>query len=345
LQRAHVDPAEFRRLLETAVCSRAPAGEQVWTQLSGGLDSSSVTALLATHAPASLGGTITLVDSLGEGDERAYASAVADMYHLRNEHVSDCWAWQDDGEPPPLTSQPTPMYPFFARERKIGSIVRGSGARVLLTGHGADHYLSGSLDYITDLASAGHVGAALQELTTWSIATRQSFWGLGRRYLLDPFVPRALQAHAAAAPSWLSDELVVRLRHEEHTLQATARLSRFASMVVAGLQTLPSWLVDGQFGSDIELRHPFLYRPLVEWSLQLPPQHRIRPHARKWILRESLRDVLPEIVRTRSTKGGIDARILWSLQHERARVDALLRDPILAQLGCVDAARLRRAVD
>jgi hypothetical protein len=79
--------------------------------------------------------------------------------------------------------------------------------------------------------------------------------------------------------------------------------------------------------------------------LRLPPTQRVRPHARKWILREATRDVLPETVRTRATKGGIDARVLWSLQHEHARVDSLLSDPILAQLGCIDPQPLRVAVE
>jgi asparagine synthetase B (glutamine-hydrolysing) len=108
---------------------------------------------------------------------------------------------------------------------------------------------------------------------------------------------------------------------------------------------MPAWFERWPYGADIEMRYPFLYRPLVEASLMLPAKQRVRPHASKWILREATRDVLPERVRTRSTKGGIDARILWSLNREKPRLDALLRDPILAQLGCVDASELRRAVD
>jgi asparagine synthase (glutamine-hydrolysing) len=84
---------------------------------------------------------------------------------------------------------------------------------------------------------------------------------------------------------------------------------------------------------------------LVEWSLQLPPTQRVRPHERKWILRQAMHDVLPEKVRSRSTKGGIDARLLWSLHHERQRLDELLRDPILAQMGCIDPHLLRHEVE
>jgi hypothetical protein len=63
------------------------------------------------------------------------------------------------------------------------------------------------------------------------------------------------------------------------------------------------------------------------------------------VLREAMRDVLPEPIRRRAGKGGMDARILWSLDRERARVDALLRDPILAELGCIEPRWLRDAVD
>jgi asparagine synthase (glutamine-hydrolysing) len=336
------DGTRFRALLEEAVRTRVQGADPVWAQLSGGLDSSAVVAIAATTAADRLGGTITLVDSLGDGDERAYSGAVVDRYGLRNEQVRDYWAWQDDGEPPPLTHQPTPLYPFFARERKVGDVVRSHGARVMLTGVGADHYLAGTLDYITDMASAGRVGAALTELTTWSVATRQSFWRLGRRYLVEPFLPRLLQSPPEPPPLWIGPSLA----HSRARPATPPRAgSRFARSISAGIAALPAWLHDAAFGADIELRHPFLHRPLVEWSMRLPPQQRVRPHARKWVLREALRDLLPENVRTRTTKGGIDGRILWSLQHERQRIDALLRDPILAQLGWIDASRLRHAVE
>lgn len=337
------DRDRFRALLESAVRTRVQDGERVWAQLSGGLDSSAVVALASRLCGAQLGGTVTLVDSMGEGDERAFSQAVVQQYGLRNEQVTDFWPWQDDGAAPPLTDQPAPMYPYFARERRIGSVLRENGARVVLTGLGADHYLYGSLDYITDMATAGRVGAALSELTSWSVATRQSFWRLGRRYLLDPFLPRALQPQASP-PAWLGSRLAERA-FGVAVQQPKVAGSRFAQQIAAGLAALPAWIDDAPFGADIELRHPFLYRPLVEWSLTLPPQQRVRPAGRKWILRDALRDVLPENVRTRTTKGGIDARILWSLQRERSRVDALLRDPILAQLGCIDANALRQHVE
>ncbi|HSK19982.1 MAG TPA: asparagine synthase-related protein [Longimicrobiales bacterium] len=331
----------FRSLLEESVQSRVEGAEETWAHLSGGLDSSSIVALsnAAGVEDRRIVNTITIVDTLGEGDERAYSDTVVQRYDLRNEQVRDYWAWQDDGEAPPMTDQPSPLYPFHARDRRAWNTVRQAGGRVLLSGFGADQYLHGNLDYITDLAAKGRIRDAVGEVTAWSVAMRQSFWSVGRRYLLDPFLSRSGQR--VERPHWLAPSFA----GCTGTGSRMAGSHRFARQITANLNALPAWLERWPYGHEIEMRYPFLYRPLVEASLRLPATQRVRPNARKWILRQATRDVLPEQVRMRSTKGGIDARILWSLHREKPRLDAMLRDPILAQLGCIDAGALRRAVD
>jgi asparagine synthase (glutamine-hydrolysing) len=337
---------QFRSLLEDGVRTRMEGSGEVWCYLSGGLDSSSVTGLARTLGARGgrLGGTVTFVDSMGEGDERQYSDAVVQKYQLRNEQVRDYWPWQDDGMPPPVTDHPAAMYPYFARERRVVDIVRGAGGRVLLSGIGADHYLNGSLDYITDLASRRRIRAALDEVTRWSVASRQSFWTLSRRFLVDPFLPTAFR-HGPAGPTppaWLSPGLGGRLAGS-----SGSRIGghRFGSAIASALGTLPPWFERTMLGDQVEVRYPFLHRPLVELSLQLPANHRIRPGERKRILRRAMQDVLPDNVRARTSKGGIDARILWSLHREKRRLDAMLKDPILAQLGCIEPAVLRDAVE
>jgi asparagine synthase (glutamine-hydrolysing) len=98
-------------------------------------------------------------------------------------------------------------------------------------------------------------------------------------------------------------------------------------------------------GDDLEISHPFLYRPLVEFALHLAPQLCARPLARKWILREAMRGILPETVRTRVGKGGPnkDLQVLFAQPPESFAL--LAREPILADLGLVDARALRSAVD
>ncbi|CAN5616116.1 asparagine synthase-related protein [soil metagenome] len=339
----------FRELLEEGVRTRMTGAGDVWAQLSGGLDSSSIVSIASSgqYGGGKLAGTVTIVDSMGEGDERAYSNVVAERFGLRNEQVCDYWAWQEDGSGAPATDHPYPMLPFHARDQRVHDSVHDAGGRVRLSGMGADHYLTGTLDYITDLASAGQVRDALREVTNWSVATRQSFWRLGRRYLLDPFLNPDGRS-AATSPSWLAADLRGRVSAGVSADFAAHRLrtgQRFAGRVAAGLHALPSWIERWPYGEQVEMRYPFLYRPLVEWSLQLPARQRAWPHAQKWILREAMRGLLPDEIRTRTTKGAIAARILWSMRHEKARLDHMLKDPILAQIGCIDGAALRDAVD
>ncbi|MFL5384715.1 MAG: asparagine synthetase B family protein [Longimicrobiaceae bacterium] len=348
----------FRALLEEAVRVRTDGGVPVWSQLSGGVDSSSIVCVAQALAEAGRGpglaGTVTLVETLGDGDERKYSDAVVRRWGLRNETVIDPWAWQDDGLPPPRTDEPRAHYPFWARDRAMADIVRRAGGRVLLSGQGPDHYLAGNLGFVADLLAAGRVRTALGELVRFSVAARQSFWtGLGR-HGIDPFLPARLKLRRARAheqlPAWLEPGFVRRMEVARRLplvrqLSAPRRGSRFAHQVAAELEGLSGFLERGEFEDGIEMRYPFLHRPLVEHSLRLPPALRIRPRAGKHVLREAMRGTLPEEVRTRRGKGGIDARLLWALHHERARLQELLRDPELARRGWVRADALRAAVE
>ena len=333
-------------------------GTPAWAQLSGGLDSSSVVATVETlHAAGELndglGGTVTIVDSLGDGDERAFSDEIVARYAVRNELVQNYWAWRDDGAGAPRTDEPRPIYPFFARDGRLATIVAGAGGRVLLSGLGADHLLYGNLGYIADLAARGRIGAALGEAARWSVAARQSFWTTANRQLLAPFLPRRLQLGLARpaqrVPTWVPPEFA-RTHGLPERLPLAAGLGiraghRFQTQVAADVGRLPIWVDREPFNDTLEMRYPFLYRPLVEFTLGLPVDMRVRPGRRKWILREAMRDVLPERIRTRTGKGGMDARVLWSLHRERGRLEELLRRPVLADLGCVEPARLRAAVE
>lgn len=342
---------EFRALFREAVRTRLGAPMTTWAQLSGGVDSSSVVAMAQDlYGGERLAGTLTLVDSLAGGDERRYSDAVVHHFGLRNEQLHDYWPWQDDGHAPPLLEGPRPLFPFYARERRSVETVRAAGGRVLLSGFGSDHYLLGHLNYMADMAATGRPGAAVRELARWSVGTRQSFWGMLRDEVVRPLLPRGLRREAVeyTLPDWITPDFATRTDMERLLPGARAAADRrgglFAGRVSRDVRSISSWVDRWPWGEDIEVRYPFLYRPLVEFGMRLPVRLRTRPEAQKWVLREAMRGMLPESVRTRVGKGGIDARILWSFERERHRIDAILRDPILGQLGCIDVDRLRDGV-
>lgn len=52
----------------------------------------------------------------------------------------------------------------------------------------------------------------------------------------------------------------------------------------------------------LEIRYPFLYRPLVEYCLQVPLWLKERNGQDKWFHRQAMKGLLPEMIRQRSDK-------------------------------------------
>ncbi|MDB4917221.1 MAG: Aspartate--ammonia ligase, partial [Gemmatimonadetes bacterium] len=292
----------FRALFSDAVRLRLGEGNETWAQLSGGLDSSSIVSmaqsLSATNRSASaLGGTITFADSLAGAHELTYSNAVVARHGVRNETIVDYWPWQDDGIMPPLTDRPVPLYPFYAQTRRMNTVIRRAGGRVLLSGHGSDFYLTGNLFFFADLIARGHLWTACQEMAQWAVQGRMSFWGVALDNAVVPLLPRSvrryLQRGQMLVPSWIDDRFARQAGIDRHSVvarQLDAPAGQQYSGAIAYAMDALGAGTDHEVVSDaVDVRYPFLYRPLVEFALRLPPVMRTRPHARKWILREAMR--------------------------------------------------------
>jgi asparagine synthase (glutamine-hydrolysing) len=345
---------QFRNLFFHAVDQRLDDAAPTWAQLSGGLDSSSVVCAAqrnANHAGGGLAGTVTVVDSLGDGDERTFSDAVLAHHPLSNQQICDYWPWRDDdGWGPPCTDEPAPLFPFYLRDQRTVDAVRGSGARVLLSGLGSDHYLFGTLNYLADLVAGGSLRHAASEVLGWAMATRRSFWSTAHYNAMLPLLHQTgWKRRKAAVPRWITRQFAGAHGVEQRIAEAQAPTARFGKLyethTATELRRIANWIQRGPFEDQLEVRYPFLHRPLVEFALQLPISMKVRPGTHKWILREAMRGIVPESVRTRTTKGGMDARIFWTLQREAPLIKNLLSDPLLGQMGCVDVDELRKMVD
>jgi asparagine synthase (glutamine-hydrolysing) len=346
---------QFRDLFLRAVDQRTAGSDPIWAQLSGGLDSSAVVAAAQRRHLADgngrLGGTVTIVDSLGDGDEQRFSDAVLAQYPVRNEIVKDYWPWRDEqGWGPPVTDEPTPLFPFHARDQAMVEAVRQHGSRILLSGLGSDHYLHGTMHYMADLLASGSVRSAMHEALGWAIANRRSFWSTAHYNALMPLLHlKGIGRSRTRLPRWMNRGFANAHAVEHRIAEAHMPHAQFGRLYVTHtateLRRVANWIQRGPFEDHLEMRYPFLHRPLVEFALRLPISMKIRPGTHKWILREALRGILPERVRTRTTKGGMDARIYWSLQHEAALINKLITDPVLGQLGCVNVDEVRKMVE
>ncbi|MGH9346858.1 MAG: asparagine synthase-related protein [Vicinamibacterales bacterium] len=349
---------EFKRLLNRSVLAHISPQGQTWSHLSGGLDSSSVVSVAATLADSGdtrnrLGGTISWVDSLGNADETVYVDAVTRRFGLRNERIVDDWPWRDDGHPPPLTQEPSRDYPFYARDRLTARIIRDAGGRSLLSGVGPDDYLPQTAAHVADLVWRRRAREAIRELYGWTVNTRGSLWQTVFEHVCVPLLTPSFQgcAHVRSSqvPQWFTrrfaTEFTLRQLLASQRSNGKRRGFCYEALVARQLSFVAASLGSWLHLPGIELRHPFLHLPLVEFAVSLPYTLRTDSYWSKPVLRAALRSTLPEEVRLRSTKAILTPRICWAFRNERALLSRLLEAPILADLGCVEPRKLMAAVD
>lgn len=98
--------------------------------------------------------------------------------------------------------------------------------------------------------------------------------------------------------------------------------------------------------SSIESRSPMLDYRLAEFCFSLPNKYKIRDGVGKWILREAMRDILPEKVRTRKDKAGLIAPAdRWFRTENKDQIRELINSDFVKELGFFDVCRLNEIFD
>ena len=346
-----------RALVIESVRLRLDNDRPCWAQLSGGLDSASIVSAAQWLAgrgevPRGLEGTITYVDmSNSDADERFYSSAVTDQWGLRNHAIVEAPLWIDGENLPPRTDWPGGSIAFHPRDRRVLGLL-GEAPGPLLTGFAGDELFTGTMYFFADWIVAGRLLPALGEMLRRAAIGRASVWDLAYQNAVLPLMPAAarrwLSLVQGRANPWITRAAARRFRlHDKVMLNASCAGpygGKYRHALVTGIQALSHLLEPGYLGEEIELRHPFLYRPLVEFALGLPPELCVRPQARKWVLREAMRGLVPETVRCRIGKGGVESLLAWSLTAHQKLLEPLTHAPMLAELGIIDASKLRRAI-
>jgi asparagine synthase (glutamine-hydrolysing) len=229
--------------------------------------------------------------------------------------------------------------------------VRDAGGRVLLTGVGGDELLTGTMFFFADWLAHGRVWSAVCEMIRRAAIGRVSFWELAYRNALLPLLPASVQ-HRLVKDQGQLPPWILRSAVRRHDLRGrTFALSSYAGpigrkhhhAITTHLVALGSVMEYGVIEDDLDVRHPFLYRPLVEFALRLAAEVCAKPYAHKWVLREAMRGILPEAVRTRIGKGSPAEVYASALTTQRKLLEPLARDSMLADLGVVDATRLYAA--
>jgi len=333
----------FRERFGRAVERRTRSVHPVAVSVSGGLDSSSIFCQAEAQrgrgcgtAPSLIGATFQGSED-GPADEREYVSAIERLYHLSIEEVptdsvlsvavgADQQIWQV--EAPILDS-------LWGVSRALHQLVRERGARVLLTGHWGDQLLFCS-GYLVDLArrfALRDICRHLAEYQRWGagetrVFRRQFVWSLVREHVPEMLVPslkwiRRRLLHAERPKPWFADGF----QHRTASLASgRANLARGFHSVQAKSLYLEArskyhvhcmeWENKAAAMHGLEMALPILDRDLIAFLIAIPGQVQNRGGVPRGLLREAMRGILPEAIRTRRSKGDFTDLVNTSVDRD-----------------------------
>ena len=336
---------ELRDLLGRAVSDRLVSDVPLGAFLSGGLDSSTVVALMA-----GLSDRPVVTASVGfresEHDERPSARLVARQFGC-DARESEVTAEIQDLLPKLVWHFDEPFADPSAVPTFYVSKVAREHVTVALSGDGGDELFAGYARHFWDRweARARHVArpaGAVRAIARWWPATmrgKNALLHLGmtpgdacvRKHSADLFrdeAKRSLYSEEMAGITARFDPFAI---HRAFYARCDARDPLSRSLYV----DLKTYLADEilvkvdrmSMVHGLEVRAPFLDHRVVEFVAALPAGLKLRGRTTKFILREAMRPILPGAVLAKP-KHGFTAPISRWLRHElRELVEDLLFDP------------------
>jgi asparagine synthase (glutamine-hydrolysing) len=357
--------AELLHHMREAIASRMVADVPLGAFLSGGVDSSTVVALMAERSTQAVK-TCSIGFDVAALDESDYARRIAERFATdhRSRTVSpddiaiiDAVAAQFD-EPFADAS----MLPTF----RVCQLARES-VTVALSGDGADEALAGYRRHVFH-----HGEERVRSLLPQSLRG-PVFGALGALYPKADWAPRPLRAKStllslartgaegyadavgvtnhAARQSLYSDTQRAALggyRGEDHMIALMQAAPARSGLDAAQYADMKLWLpgdiltkVDRtSMAVSLEAREPLLDYRLIEFSASLPEAMRVRGGQGKWLMKRAMRGTLPDDILYRPKMGFVSPIAQWFRGPLADQARRIASGSALARSGWFNTARL-----
>lgn len=356
---------EFDALLSASVGRRLRSDVPIGITLSGGLDSSAITAhaLRVAATPHALGQSATphtfpTFSAVFPGfakDESAFIRQVTQHVNLTNYSTTPTAA-DLLRDLPRLTAQqeePFQSASIYAQYR-VYALAADHQLKVLLDGQGADELLAGYLKYFpwywrelsrsdrgrlaAELTAARHSG--VPERWTWKHRLAAMLPDTAAR-----FHKRNRVARQRANPD-LAKDFVRESGISYYDLPPVNRLNDvlYYNALSNGMEELLRYADRNSMAHGVEIRLPFLDHRLAEFLFSLPAHFKIREGWTKWLLRMTTRSMLPPAIVWRKDKTGYEP------PQQSWMADKILRDQTwearrsLVKYGVLDKAVLQKKI-
>jgi asparagine synthase (glutamine-hydrolysing) len=310
---------QFGHLFNTSIKRRLRSDVGIGSSLSGGLDSSSITAIAhELQADSNSHTCFTAVFPGFEKDELAFSRQIAGKFNLQHytvdvtgkEMLSD-WEKLCYHQEEPFGS--ASIYAQY----KVFELAKQHSIKVLLDGQGADETLAGYHKYYKwywqELFRNRKLYKSKELKAAKQIGITESFT---YKNMIAAYFP------AFASVVMERHYLLKAIRQEDLTKDFVQQQSKEAyytppehfdlngvlyfNTCTHGLQELLRYSDRNSMAHGREVRLPYLSHELVEFIFSLPADFKIRQGWTKWLLRESLKNKLPDSITWRRDKVGFE---------------------------------------
>lgn len=320
--------------------------------LSGGVDSSTIVALMAREMPEPVK-TFSIGFAEDSYDELKYARLVAQRFGTDHHeliitpdvcNIVDELVWHFDEPFADQSAIPTYYVSKLAREH----------VTVVLSGDGGDELFAGYTRYAVDLKRQGfeRLPRFLRQNVMKSLSERLPHGARGRNYLynvaLDPidrYIDNISVFTKLNRASLYSEEFLESLSGQH---SAVAMYRDFAAHVPTGDPLERLLYLDSKtylpgdiltkvdrmsMAVSLEARVPLLDHELIEFVARMPPSMKMRGEESKYIFKRAVADLVPKEILTRSKQGFGVPIGAWINDQLRERTHETLKDRVTRERG------------
>lgn len=328
------------RAVRQAARALVRPSDKILLELSGGLDSSILAAVLAEAGRDVIALNLATPDP--GGDERDYARTIADHCGISLDEAqvgedidltADVSALTARPALPAMLCSADALFDRLAKEKNVTAFVSGTGGDCVFCSLSSATPVT---DYLTSRGPRPHLVSLLRDVAAihgtniWKVMrlTLKQLrrgkpdlpWARNSRFLTAECLPAAPDPHP-----WIGgpDHLLPGTRaHIRAIVAANAHLDGYSRQ-----QTAPSL-------------YPLLAQPVVEACLAIPTWLWVQGGIDRAMAREAFRSSLPEAIAARRTKGAMDAFCARVFDRNRDRLKPFLLDGLLAGAGLLDRERI-----
>lgn len=305
-------PKEFREELKKSIKLRLRSDVPVGVCLSGGLDSSTLTSIIYNDFDIKNINTFSAVYEKGTwADESAFVDAFKDQLSHMHSITPTAETFFEEftdfivslGEPIPGVSPYAQYKVMQLAKNNVAVTIDGQGADEMLGGY---NYLYGS--YFKELLMSFQWLTLIKEAIGYykNNPSKEAF-----TYFVYYMLPPALKKYAGRKTFGSVSKNFYNQYYKQSTISADfynpKTLHQFFLLHFEHkLEHLLKWDDHNSMRFSVESRVPFLDHNLVEKSLSLPPSSVLKNGISKYILRESVKDILPSKIYDRRDKKGFE---------------------------------------